>query len=162
MLTMTVSVRPAEAADAPGIAAVHARSFRARGLAPEAFLAELERDGRDALWRQRLPWVQVAVEDGAVVGFVWFGAALDDPGFGEVYLVAVDPDRWRTGVGTALLAAALPPLRDLGFETAILWTADDNTSAQALYRAAGWAADGGTRIADHTGVDVPSRRFRHG
>jgi ribosomal protein S18 acetylase RimI-like enzyme len=166
-MTVPVHVRPAEPADAAALAAVHARSARARGGDPEAFLAELERPGRDALWRQRLAGVLVATdaEDaadaGTLTGFVWFGAALDDPGFGEVYLVAVDPDHWRSGIGTALLAAAVPALGALGFDGAILWTADDHTAAHALCRAAGWVADGATRVDQDTGVDVPSSRFRH-
>ena len=159
---MSVHVRPAELADGMALATVHARALRARGRASEDVLTDLEAPGRDAVWRLRLGEVLVAAADddeGRVVGFVWFGAAMDDPGFGEVYLVAVDPDRWRTGVGTALLDAVAPALAAQGFDAAIAWTADDDPAAQALCRAAGWGADGTTREATG-GVDEPAHRHQ--
>jgi ribosomal protein S18 acetylase RimI-like enzyme len=52
---------------------------------------------------------------------------------GVLYDLVVDPDHRRQGVGTALLDAALADLRKLGAPRAILFTAEKNRVAQAMF-----------------------------
>ena len=52
---------------------------------------------------------------------------------GVVYDLVVDPDHRRQGIGRVLLAAALEALSGLGAPRAVLFTADKNHVAQALF-----------------------------
>ena len=87
--------------------------------------------------------VLVAEREGQVVGYAFAGMegndymALRGPA-GVVYDLVVDPDHRRQGIGRVLLAAALEALSDLGAPRAVLFTADKNHVAQALFDKAGF------------------------
>jgi GNAT superfamily N-acetyltransferase len=90
----------------------------------------------------------VADEDGELVGFIACGANRDDdaaPEAGEVRTLFVVHDRWRAGVGRALVAAGLDELRRLGYSEATVWSFADNTRANAFYEAHGFVRDGAER-----------------
>jgi ribosomal protein S18 acetylase RimI-like enzyme len=70
----------------------------------------------------------------------------------------VDPDRWRQGVGDALMRAALERLSGLPYEEAVLWTFKENGRAIAFYERYGWRPDGAEKIHPRTGE--PAVRFR--
>jgi len=86
----------------------------------------------------------VAVDQGSVVGM-----ALGEPGRladGEgprdfsllhVSMAFVDPARWGTGVGRALLDELFAEARRAGYLRAALWTASDNERARRLYVGSG-------------------------
>ena len=63
-------------------------------------------------------------------------------GEAELLTLAVDPDRRRAGLGTALLAAFEAGARDRGATDAFLEVAADNAAARALYACAGYAEAG--------------------
>jgi GNAT superfamily N-acetyltransferase len=86
------------------------------------------------------------------VGFAWFGPAIGLADAGELYLVCVEPDRWRTGIGSALMAATAERLRAMGWSTAVPWTGEANTAARRAYEANGWTPDGATQAAMRTGT----------
>ncbi len=83
--------------------------------------------------------VFVAVEDSAIVGFVF---AVLDPArrTGEIGLNAVAPDRQRRGIGEAMYAFALDDLKRRGAEIAYVGTGGDDAHApaRAAYRALGF------------------------
>jgi ribosomal protein S18 acetylase RimI-like enzyme len=87
--------------------------------------------------------VLVAERDGAVVGYAYAGAEGSDymvlrgPA-GEIYDVVVDPAHRRAGIGTALLHAAIDALDKMGSPRAVLFTADKNHAAQAMFDRAGF------------------------
>ncbi len=72
------------------------------------------------------------------------GFALGREIAGEVELLtlAVDPDHQRQGNGRALLAAFEAEATKRGATDAFLEVADNNTTACALYRAAGYTESG--------------------
>lgn len=105
--------------------------------------------------------VFVAERGNAVVGFVCCGAAneTDAPNAGEIRACYVAPHAWGTGIGQALLAAAVEHLRASGFEEAIVWTEYRNHRPLRFYRVAGWRLDGVERRYLVHGAEV--RELRH-
>jgi ribosomal protein S18 acetylase RimI-like enzyme len=87
--------------------------------------------------------VLVAERRGFVVGYAYAGMegndymALRGPA-GVLYDLVVDPEHRRQGVGTALMDAALDALRSLGAPRALLFTAEKNHAAQALFDCSGF------------------------
>jgi ribosomal protein S18 acetylase RimI-like enzyme len=87
--------------------------------------------------------VLVATREGEVVGYAYGGVEGNDymvlrgPA-GEIYDVVVDPDHRRQGVGTALFAAMLAKLEELGAPRVVLFTADKNGAAQAMFAKLGF------------------------
>jgi RimJ/RimL family protein N-acetyltransferase len=63
-----------------------------------------------------------------------------------VYAIYVDPDRWSTGTGRALMDTAVAHLHDAGFVEIRLWVLDDNPRARRFYERAGFRADGVTKV----------------
>ena len=104
----------------------------------------------------------VADEDGELVGFIACGANRDEdapPEAGEVRALFVVHERWRAGVGTALLAAGLDELRRLGYSGATVWSFADNARANALYEASGFVRDGAERR-EEAWADILEVRYR--
>jgi ribosomal protein S18 acetylase RimI-like enzyme len=87
--------------------------------------------------------VLVAERQGKVVGYAYAGMegndymALRGPA-GVLHDLVVDPGHRRQGIGTALLEAAIEALRDRGAPRALLFTAEKNRSAQAMFDRAGF------------------------
>jgi ribosomal protein S18 acetylase RimI-like enzyme len=163
-----VTIRRATVLDAPALGQVHVRAWQAayRGQMPDDYLDGLRPEERAAGWerglsrdRDRDP-VLVAEEDGRVVGFAVVGPAEDPEGAGELYAINVGPDRWGTGAGRALLAAAQAELARLDYAEAVLWVLPDNARARRFYELAGWTTDGTQRTSEVLGVVVPEVRYR--
>ncbi len=85
--------------------------------------------------------VLVAEREREVVGYAYAGMegndymALRGPA-GVLYDLVVDPAHRRQGIGTALLEAALGRLRELGAPRVLLFTAEKNHGAQAMFEGA--------------------------
>ncbi|MFE6522348.1 GNAT family N-acetyltransferase [Streptomyces sp. NPDC057794] len=138
-----IEIRPYANDDWDAIARIHdaARLDELRNSAGvQAFLTLAQTAEREGLFHGRL-WV--AVTDGSVAGFV----ALDDD---EITWLYVDPQRYRQGIGRALLrhavAAAGPRV-----EVTVL---DGNPAAEALY-----ASEGFTVTETRTGPLVGNEAF---
>lgn len=77
--------------------------------------------------------------DDKVLGFHWTKVHPDqEPSYGEVYVVAVDPSRAGGGIGKALTSAGLAHLADTGVGEVILYVEGDNPAAIAVYRGQGF------------------------
>ena len=90
----------------------------------------------------------VADDDGELAGFTGCGFSRDSdvgPEVGEVWSLFVAVDRWRQGVGRALMDAALDDLRLRAYAEATVWSFDANERANSFYEARGFARDGTTR-----------------
>ena len=162
-------VRDARPEDASAIAQVHTRSWQvgyAHAFPTEALAAisvERRRDYMASYLRSLPPRAAVLVGelDGEVCGFASVGAAReDDDALGELYAIYVDPDRWGSGLGRALIAAAEERLRAAGFTETMLWVLEDNPRARRFYEAAGWIHDGGTKRDTHLDTEVTEVRYR--
>jgi len=149
-MTSLVTIRPAVAADRAAIGrlgvllvAEHHQFDPRRFIAPIPDLAQ--RYGTFLITQSERAEMTVLVAErkGQVVGYAFAGMegndymALRGPA-GVVYDLVVDPDHRRQGIGRVLLAAALEALSDLGAPRAVLFTADKNHVAQALFDKAGF------------------------
>jgi ribosomal protein S18 acetylase RimI-like enzyme len=87
--------------------------------------------------------VLVAEARGAVAGYVYAGLegpdwmALRGPA-GVIYDIIVDPEHRRAGIGRRLLDAALTALSERGAPRVVLFTAQQNETAQQLFASAGF------------------------
>jgi ribosomal protein S18 acetylase RimI-like enzyme len=79
----------------------------------------------------------VAVARGAIVGVLDVTMDEDDPSAATIDTIAVHPDRRRTGLGRALLAAATTALEERAIVALDAWTRDDE-AANAWYLAEGF------------------------
>ncbi|PAZ13781.1 GNAT family N-acetyltransferase [Streptomyces sp. SA15] len=139
-------IRTVLPAEAEAVTALHARARAAYypdypdGVVPDG--------GTDwlAAWRSALARpdgrVLCAVEQGRIVGLASFrtpeGAAAE---MVKLFQFHVDPDRWRSGVGTALHAACVEEWRADGRRIAVLDVHVGNRRAQAFYARQGWEPD---------------------
>ncbi|WFE34320.1 GNAT family N-acetyltransferase [Micromonospora sp. WMMD975] len=160
------TIRREEPDDAEAIARVHVHGWRAgyAGIMPEEVLRRLN----PAAWAQRRrdlgtadpehPFTTlVAEDDGVVTGFTTFGPYRNnqdrgdlDPANGELVAIYLEPARWGSGTGPALLAAARAGLAERGWREYRLWVLADNARARRFYERAGHSPDG-----EETAYPVP-------
>jgi mycothiol synthase len=70
----------------------------------------------------------------SLLGFHWTKVHRDeDPPYGEVYVVAVNPKAAGRGLGTVLTGAGLQYLKDQGLDSVVLYVDGDNDPAIAVY-----------------------------
>ncbi|HET7684605.1 MAG TPA: GNAT family N-acetyltransferase [Marmoricola sp.] len=164
MSSADVSCRIAWADDAPAIAAVQVRAWRASydGLLPAEVLQALDRDeladgwatslGRPPDARNR---VLVSLERNLVTGFAVTGPGgdpdLDPVAAGEISDLTVDPHKRGEGHGSRLMQACVDTLKADRFQRAVTWLAATDDAQRAFWTAAGWAPDGAHRTLDLTG-----------
>ena len=165
---MDVSVRDATPEDAPGIAAVHTRTWQHAyaHIFPAEQLASIREGRRAEGWTRHLRESPAAshtfVADGpdGVVGFASVGPAREESEpVGELYSIYVLPEASGRGVGRALMAEILSRLRGEDFDEAILWVLEDNPRTHRFYEANGWRADGAVK--DETMLGTPVRELRY-
>jgi ribosomal protein S18 acetylase RimI-like enzyme len=148
-------VRRARIEDAPGIAAVHVRTWQAayRGQMPDDFLDDLDVDKRTIRWRewtqQSDTWVLVVEDqDHRIAGFSSCCPSRDadaDAKTAEIRAIYVHPEKWRNGSGRSLMSASLAHLKALGFDAVTLWVLEANASARLFYESIGFALDGAAK-----------------
>ena len=165
------TVRLALPADAGAIARVQVASWRAAyaGLMPEALLAGLSVEKREAAWRDRLEHPQdperrlfVVEVSGEVLGFASTGGSRDEdaePGTAEVLAVYLAPAAWGRGLGRALFGEAVDDLRARGWTRVTLWVLEGNGRAIRFYESAGMRPDGGAKVEVEEGAPLPHVRY---
>ena len=143
-----VLLRPAQVQDATAIAALHAESWRRhyRGAYADDYLdGDLDVDRLEA-WTARLEHPKanavtaLAETDGILVGFVH--ALVDhDVRWGSLIENLHVRHGWqRQGVGRGLMAAAATGVAEISRHAPVhLWVLQQNSRAQAFYRALGGA-----------------------
>ncbi|MET0997720.1 MAG: mycothiol synthase [Marmoricola sp.] len=80
--------------------------------------------------------------DPPLLGFHWTKEHRDeDPAYGEVYVVAVNPKAAGRGLGTVLTGVGLQHLKDQGLESVLLYVDGDNDPAIAVYTGQGFEVE---------------------
>jgi ribosomal protein S18 acetylase RimI-like enzyme len=145
-----LAVRPARAEDEAAMGRLGAMLVEEHHrFDPKRFIAPLpqlsERYGQFLAAQIASPGkvVLVAEREGAVLGYAYGCAEGSDymvlrgPA-GEIYDIVVDPAHRRQGIGMALLDAMVEALAELGVPRAVLFTAEKNRGAQAMFDRAGF------------------------
>src|ERR1044072_478559 len=129
-------IRRATPEDARALAEVHVASWRAgyKGIVADEHLAAQTVDKHKAAWDEILanPESTVLVA-GEIDAFIAF-----EPATREIRALYVAPDRFRRGIGSALIEAAHEQLNG---DTA-LWVFEGNDRALAFYARHGYTRDG--------------------
>lgn len=142
-----VRITSATAGHAQDIARVQVRSWQVAyaDILDPVYLAGLTVAERETRWLRILAASDsrtlVAHTEAGVVGFVSLGPwreAPDQPDQGEIWALYALPEVWNTGVGRALLAAALEDLAREGRRQVFLWVLRDNTRARRFYQQGGF------------------------
>jgi GNAT superfamily N-acetyltransferase len=146
---MTITIRPAVAANAPAIARVRIDCWRTtyRGLVPDAYLDGMQVDASTELWNRVLTAgpntasVFVAEDDGEIVGFA-AGNMLKEPRHdlnAELTAVYLRRDHQRSGIGRRLVCTVAQAQRTYGATGLIVWVIAGNKGARAFYESLGAA-----------------------
>jgi GNAT superfamily N-acetyltransferase len=150
-----ISIRGGTPGDEGAIAGLAVRAWRVgfRGIVPEEI--DPQRAWRPEKLTERLgatdprgPRTLIAEVDRHVAGFALFGPCRDEDaaeGWGEIWALYVDPDRWRRGVGSSLVHAAVAQLEDAGFAEASVWTLAESLRNLRFYESLGFVRDGATQ-----------------
>ena len=134
-------------ADAAGIARVHVDSWRSTyaGIMPDTLLAGMTYADREEMWINRLsnqenpnPLLVAEDPDGRIVGFAAAGPERTNrPDYGaEVYAIYLLEAEQGAGIGKALFREAASRLREMGYDSVLVWVARDNPAC-GFYEALG-------------------------
>jgi GNAT superfamily N-acetyltransferase len=170
VISVTPSLRPAQAADVDTIGALHYHSRIAayRDFVPLAGLQALSAASLAAWWRERLVYeaethrLTVAVDSctGRTVGFSYVGPEEESTeGVGQLYAIHLDPTAQGRGFGRALMVDALATMRGNGWRRAVLWVLEGNAHARRFYERGGWWPDG--RAREELMGSAPTRQLRY-
>lgn len=166
-----MSIRPVTPADVPALAELHVRCWRVAydGLVPAGALARFDAGEHAARWAARYDDPRpgrtelLAEDDGGLLGFVTYGSARpkagEDVAGAEIYAIYVDPERWGTGAGHALMTRALDDLGARGVRPVRLWALDGNERARRFYLRHGFAEDGESAVYDFFGAELDIVRY---
>ena len=167
-------VRPAIPDDARAVADLHVRAWRSayRGILPPELLGELSVELRERSWLQAIEGegqpamtlVAEADEPGRPpAGFCALALPSRDDDAGErtaeVAATYVDPARWQSGVGRALLGSALGSLESSAWDDVTLWVFLRNAQARAFYARSGFRLDGARSTHAPSGVATARMRL---
>jgi mycothiol synthase len=129
-----VTLRGFAPGDQAGVIAVHNAAFTTELLDDDLMADRLARSfmGPGNL--------VVAEADGKIIGYAWMASPRPDGEGegGELFLLAVHPERGGGGLGRALLAAGLGLLAGRGVDRATLYVDGANTPAVRLYERLGF------------------------
>jgi GNAT superfamily N-acetyltransferase len=172
-----LTLRAAKPRDAQDIVRINVECWQRAytGIVPDDVLKTMDVRVRATRYRRRLfersaHETLLAIDGEAPVGYAHFGPYRDgevlDESAGEVIAIYVDPPAWGTGVGRALMTAALDRLAERGWDEVRLWVLEANHAARGFYARLGFRPDGATanypvRRVDGSIVELPEIRYTH-
>lgn len=141
-----VRVRTFEDSDAEALLKVNASAFAHHPEQGEMSLANLRERTSESWFDPHGLFLAVpdAPEPGdpALLGFHWTKVHRDEePAYGEVYVVAVNPKAAGRGLGSALTNVGLQHLHDQGLGSVLLYVDGDNDPAIAVYTRQGFEVE---------------------
>ncbi|MGN8644704.1 N-acetyltransferase family protein [Gracilibacillus sp. HCP3S3_G5_1] len=133
-------IRKASIEDAQAIAEVHVNSWKAtyQNLINEQDLSNSTVENRQIYWetilklsRKQQP-VTVIEEKGEIVGFISGGKERTDRfGYdGEIFAIYLLPSHQRKGLGKRLLKAFAEEMKELGYQSLLIWVLTNNPTHQ--------------------------------
>ena len=128
-----VRLRKMNRADMAGILALERELFPEDAWTPEMFAAEFAQPASRRLYL-------VAEEGTTLIGYA--GMMFTGGSQADVVTLAVHPDRWGKGTGTALLTALVDEATKRGYQEVLLEVREDNPRARQLYLRHGFAEVG--------------------
>ena len=163
-MRMTYTIRDAKREDLNGKAYVHWQSWKETyaGLVDPSFLAARTREASlkyaEHAFDVGYPTLIAADERDRVIGFADYGPCRDADAAdaGEVYAIYVLREYYGTGVGPALMNAALEQLKDR--PKAVVWVLQGNERAIRFYQKMGFRFDGKQKTI-RLGSDVTELRM---
>ena len=153
--TSRISVRPARLHEAAALSETAIAAWREgfRGIVPEE--VDPERPWRAERIAERLRGANrdgsellAAEVDGEIRGLVLIGPHREagvPRHEGEIIALYVHPERWRQGVGRALVDGGLRRLAQWGYSEAVVWTLAESPRNLAFYEALRFRRDGATQ-----------------
>ncbi|MFC8432963.1 GNAT family N-acetyltransferase [Streptomyces sp. NPDC057253] len=163
-------IREMTLADCDRVSEIRIRGWQSayRGLMPQPFLDALsvtqDAERRRARFRQGGGSAVdlVAEQDGEILGWACHGPYRDGElrtEDAELYAIYVDAQRFRGGVGHALLRESVRRCTTAGHPRMLLWVLEGNTRARRFYERHGFRADGTEEPYEVDGVPVPEVRY---
>lgn len=164
-----VTIRDAASADAAALASVFIAAWRAgyRGVVADSIIDGLDHS-ETTTWLSRVvadtsAQTVVAELDGAVVGFIRFGAESANSDNGHIFALYVGPHVGGRGIGRLLLTHALDLLAPLSCRPVTLWVFEENSRARRIYAEVGFAPDGARQVEEIWGAQqIRMRREARG
>jgi L-amino acid N-acyltransferase YncA len=166
-----VHIRVMTGADIHAVSTIRVRGWQSAyvGIVPQCYLDKMSVT-RDAAERRRffaksggrVHNLVAESADGELVGWASLGPYRSQEfpaGVGELYALYARPDRIGTGVGRALITAAVDRATELGWDRLLLWVLAENARARRFYAAAGFAPDGAETVDDCDGVPLRELRY---
>ena len=163
MTRMEVWVRQATVDDAPALAALQRRTALfayASIFPPEAPQPDLDQMTLD--WQRRLSGIHAPnargfaaqVAGNLTAGVIFASGDPDDPAFGHITRLYVDPREWGQGMGRSLYDSAISYLTQTGYTQASLWVLERNQRARSWYERLGWNCTGQRKsVPESAGVE---------
>ena len=136
VISDTLILRPARAADLSSVAAIESACFRADPWPLESFEAFLDRSNVSFVLAED------RAREGTVAGYAILLSAADEA---ELLNLAVAHDHRRKGVGKALLRHVLETAANSGIRRVYLEVRDSNAAARSLYALYGFIEVGRRR-----------------
>ncbi|WP_025026023.1 GNAT family N-acetyltransferase [Caldalkalibacillus mannanilyticus] len=130
-----MEIRRAKAGDENGIARVHVESWRTtyRGIMRDEMLDNLSVERREQYWKNEIDLnkvLYVAVDEKRIVGFASGGKSrsTEYDYDGELYAIYLLEDYQQKGIGRKLISEVAQELRNLGYQSMIVWVLSKNPS----------------------------------
>ena len=165
-----IEIRETQPSDAEAIAATNAAAWRLayRGIIEADRLTGIPikawvRDIRAGIEDPKPGTFSLVAElNGEFAGSAFVIAPARDgdlgPEVAELVAIYVDPNRWRQGIGRALIAETIKRTAEEGYTELSLWTLTQNEPAIEFYEELGWKRDGREQI--HPSARAPALRMR--
>lgn len=148
---MELKIVRATVADARDLSYVRVLSWKAAyaGIVPQGYMDGMTPEGGVERAKQVMPTrpeeYYLAYCGGLSMGMFILGATDQEdacPNTGEVFALYLLPDYWGRGYGKALMDYAVNRLRELSYQSVVLWVLEENKRARAFYENYGYRFDG--------------------
>lgn len=154
-----ITVRKADGSDAAALAEILVKSFRA-AFGEIISQETIERCSNEENCRNMFAAIcasgrgqfYLAELEGKPCGEIYWCDSEELENAAEIVAVHSLPETWGTGVGKAMLGAALDGIKAAGKESVYLWAFKDNKRARRFYEKNGFAADGAERVSQFDGA----------